>query len=1273
MLEITPQDISALTDTDLRILIGLLCEAELRQQNISASYVTYGGDQNAKDGGLDVMVDLTEECAIVSGYIPRKCTGYQVKAQDLAHKAIVEEMCPTGTIRPVIEELCAKKGSYIIVSSKSNTSDSALKNRKDAMIKAISSLPARENLHTDFLDQTRVASWVRSHPSLVVWVRTKIGKPILGWKSYENWANPSAGIDEEYLIEPDVRIFDSSFYNENGISVIDGINRFREYLSAPGKAIRFVGLSGVGKTRLIQALFDERIGKNPLNRLQVIYADASNDLKPVPLTLAELLISQKQRTILIIDNCPQDLHPKLAKVCSGPSSSISLITVEYDVREDFPEQTTAIRLDPSSNALIEKLIQRRFNHISLPDCRSIAEFSGGNARIAIALADTVGKGDSINGLTDDCLFRRLFHQRHSEDDNLLEVAEVCSLVYSFNTQIEIVEQSELEILAGLINKNAQMIQRDLAELQRRGLLQKRNVWMAILPQAIANRLAQRALQNISQNSIISAFAQKGRERILKSFSRRLGYLHNCKEAKAICDQWLMKGNLLGDVSNLNELGITSLKNIAPTAQEAVLAAIERVADGANGSDFFSRKNYHCSHFTSLLRSLCYESKYFERSMSMLIKFALTEKPDENVNSTCNMLKSMYHIYLSGTHATSQMRLKIIKDLSIDSDLRNNRLALDLLTAGLETLSFSGHYNYEFGAHSRDYGYHPQSRDEIQEWFVTFYEFLEALALSDSPIAKNAKKVIADKFRGIWPFPKIAESLYKLTKAFLEKGPWSEVRTAIKQTLHYESEKMPPLQLDRLKELDALMQPHSLLDRARIYFSTTYWDLIHDDEDDEWSSSSYQKNSERVSIAIRETGKEVIKNAHVLKELLPELFNNSGNILWLFGIGLAEGSVALKNDWNNLYKQFSAILSQNPSFDVMTGFLHQAAKIDKTVSDKILDQAVNDSVLAPIYPHLQSVVIIDKKGIQRLHKSIELGIAPITSYQFLSIGSARKCIDDEDYCRLLRKIAEKKDSLNVAIDILHLSLFDRTQNLSAKIKELGQFLLSQLVFVRENRDQSHDDYARSQVAEACLQGERGELIAKGLYDKIFVALKNYDLSNYSTHHLLSTITKLYPDVLLNAFYDFHLTSSNKNERLFDCYPEYNQNPFSLIPEATFVSWCNIDPEHRYAMAAIVITPFAIETPDKPLKWTQIALALINNAPDPTLVLNEFKKKFHPTIWSGSISFEMERRLPLFLQLKDHENIAIVNWISSEEEEFKTSMKLQLEWEQKDNRNQFERFE
>jgi hypothetical protein len=54
MFEITGDHVLLLNDQDLRTLIGLLCEAEARRCGASPLGVTWGGDQNAADGGLDV-------------------------------------------------------------------------------------------------------------------------------------------------------------------------------------------------------------------------------------------------------------------------------------------------------------------------------------------------------------------------------------------------------------------------------------------------------------------------------------------------------------------------------------------------------------------------------------------------------------------------------------------------------------------------------------------------------------------------------------------------------------------------------------------------------------------------------------------------------------------------------------------------------------------------------------------------------------------------------------------------------------------------------------------------------------------------------------------------------------------------------------------------------------------------------------------------------------------------------------------------------------------
>jgi hypothetical protein len=127
-----------------------------------------------------------------------------------------------------------------------------------------------------------------------------------------------------------------------------------------------------------------------------------------------------------------DLHRNLSDIARAPGSTISVITIEYDIRDDKPEGTDVFELEPSSIDLIAKLIAARFRQLSLIDAQTIADVSGGNARIAIALAETVRAGESIKGLTDAELFKRLFEQRHGYNEPLEAIAQAVSLVYSFD-------------------------------------------------------------------------------------------------------------------------------------------------------------------------------------------------------------------------------------------------------------------------------------------------------------------------------------------------------------------------------------------------------------------------------------------------------------------------------------------------------------------------------------------------------------------------------------------------------------------------------------------------------------------------------------------------------------------------------------------------------------------------------------------------------------------------------------------------------------------------
>jgi hypothetical protein len=106
MFEITDDDIALLNDVDLRSLVGRLCESEARRRGLSTSCITWGGNQTAADGGLDVRVAFPTGTP-VEGFIPKAATGFQVKKPDMPRGAILAEMRPDDVLRAAIKELAA--------------------------------------------------------------------------------------------------------------------------------------------------------------------------------------------------------------------------------------------------------------------------------------------------------------------------------------------------------------------------------------------------------------------------------------------------------------------------------------------------------------------------------------------------------------------------------------------------------------------------------------------------------------------------------------------------------------------------------------------------------------------------------------------------------------------------------------------------------------------------------------------------------------------------------------------------------------------------------------------------------------------------------------------------------------------------------------------------------------------------------------------------------------------------------------------------------------
>lgn len=697
---VSKTEVSALNDEQARELIARLCFAEVNKHGFSSQAVTWSGNHRAADGGVDVRVAI--DSGDIHDVIQSAQTVFQVKSvKSFSDSHIRNEMLHDGKIKPVLVELHKHNGAYIIASTQSDFADPILASRIQIM-QSLAEEHGVQNLIVDFYDSQKIADWVEQYPAVVNWLKTVLGIPFSGWQSYAPWAYNENDVQAEYIIDDKVKVH---LPDGRETSINEAINLLRNDI-AENKSVRIIGLSGVGKTRLVQALFDERIetAKLALDTNQVFYTDLSHAPEPTPQSMLESLINENASAILIVDNCGQKLHSTLTEMLTKTQANISLVTVEYDITDDEPVNTQFYRLDSSSLELIRQLLERKYPHLSSLDLLKISDFSDGNSRVAFALASSTEAKGELAKLKDDELFRRLFTQGKSESEDLMLIASYASLVYSFDYE------EELEFLANLAEKSGREFKRGLANLQARGLLQQRGGWRALLPHAIANKLAAQVIEELTAEEIEKEIFNRAPSRLQISFSRRIGYLHESKQAQKWAKKWIAPDGLFAVEKNRFNGKTQTFRNLAPVMPEVALQSIEHfIAQSEPDSDFYPEIN----ELGNLLKKIAYDEVLFSRAIDALVKLAQPNVGKRYHKSSDNQIQDLFKIRYSGTQAEPAIRFEYLEQWFKSDNQVLHTIAKDCLKVALspryESVVF---LTGDFGARSRNLGWHIRDEKDI---------------------------------------------------------------------------------------------------------------------------------------------------------------------------------------------------------------------------------------------------------------------------------------------------------------------------------------------------------------------------------------------------------------------------------------------------------------------------------------------------------------------------------------------------------------------------------
>src|SRR5690606_33358004 len=340
------------------------------------------------------------------------------------------------------------------------------------------------------------------------------------------------------------------------------------------------------------------------------------------------------------------------------STEISLLTIEYDVKDDLPERTDVYKLQPNSTDIIQKVIERHYPDVNDINRRKIADFSGGNYRLALAIASNIEKTDNLALLTDNQLFERLFWQKGRQNEELFKIAKNFALVYSFNIEDSGEENSELDFLSNLARVDSDTAIEAIEMLKSKDIVQQRGVWRAILPHALANHLAKELISTRLVNQL-DKLTKSMPERLQRSFIKRLSYFHDLPKVKDLVNLWFTNKGFFGEKilsGNYDTQDIVKIRLLSQIDEDQLLNLFEK--KHYLDPNLLTRENPSFVEISHLIRALAYQEHNFKKAFNLLAYFAKDENENERNNSIMNLLTSLFRLYTSETLANLEQKKEV---------------------------------------------------------------------------------------------------------------------------------------------------------------------------------------------------------------------------------------------------------------------------------------------------------------------------------------------------------------------------------------------------------------------------------------------------------------------------------------------------------------------------------------------------------------------------------------------------------------------------------------
>lgn len=497
-------------------------------------------------------------------------------------------------------------------------------------------------------------------------------------------------------------------YSTNGITYIS-FPKFAEIrhqiLTEPYRLIQFMGLSGIGKSRMIFEIFH---GIDNSNNYYCSNASDDRLLNELSTFLRERM---NEEGVIVLDDCNGDAFSKISKLRLEINTKYKIIGI-YNDTEDIVRERGVNQLYLNRRDLLDSVNQYIQDQIGLLGnqaeniVRQIQDISDGFPVVAIKAIQSYRENGVTNLMNEDELWKKMCgYQSLTVDERValqsLSLFEPLGYEQEFARDYQMVKYNE-NITPFDYNhlKIDDIFEKLVKSYKNKELIEINSCWLLVRPLPLAVWLVGQWFRNCGQNRFVQVLndldaiqEQAQANRMKRALCKRIQNMQDNEKAKYLFERLMAVGApfhyeevVCSDFGSQLFLAISTVNPVAVTncLYDVVMPQSIDWTKNIKGD---VRRNY-----IWCLERLSMPETTFRKAALLLAKFSLAENESWANNATGQLLQ-LFHVALSGTETALRQRLDVIEELRTLGD-EYIPIVLKVIDSAFSYSHFSRNAGYE---------------------------------------------------------------------------------------------------------------------------------------------------------------------------------------------------------------------------------------------------------------------------------------------------------------------------------------------------------------------------------------------------------------------------------------------------------------------------------------------------------------------------------------------------------------------------------------------------